>query len=122
MSNEIFEEAMFLMRLAATTSAMGYEYRKHWSSDFRIKEINEFFEKKKESLGADFWNAVFQLPDEQKQMLGFCKWCKEEKEMCIPIWIWACLPEDMPIGGNGGGKMKKDLDSDTRFGCVWWRV
>jgi hypothetical protein len=120
--NDTCKKALAIMRYIANRAASGYEYRNYWGDKTRLKEIDGFFENSAKESDADFWNAVFQLPDEQKQMLGFCKWSDEEKEMCIPMWIWACLPDDMPIGGNGGGKMKKDLDNDTRFGCVWWRV
>lgn len=40
--------------------------------------------------------------------------------MNIPIWIWNLLPEDMYI--DDGGKTVKELDNDTRFGCVWWKA
>lgn len=126
MSNEIdltvFEKAVNLMRYLSNRAGEGYEYDKHWGEKFRAKEINEAFENIKKQYDADFWGSVFALNEFEKRLLGFCKWSDEEKEMCIPIWIWACLPEDMAIGGNAGGKMKKDLDNDTRFGCVWWRV
>ena len=122
MSKEIFEQAVWLMKCIANRAASGYEYRNHWGDKSRLKEIDGFFENSAKNFDAYFWNAVFQLPEEQKSLLGFCKWSNEEKEMCIPIWVWSCLPDDMVIGGNAGGKMKKELDNDTRFGCVWWRV
>lgn len=118
----VFEEAVNLMRYLSNRAGVGYEYDKHWGEKTRVKEINEAFENIKKQHDADFWNSVFALSEYEKQLLGFCKWAYEEKEMCIPIWIWACLPDDMPIGGNANGKLKKDLDNDTRFGCVWWRV
>ncbi len=121
MSKEIFEQALRIMQCVANNTASGYEYREHWGDDYRIKSISDQIENIKEKFKEDFWNAVFELPEEQKMLLGFLKWSKEEKEMGIPIWIWACLPDDMTIGGNGGGKMKKELDNDTWFGCVWWR-
>lgn len=122
--SDIFKQALAIMRFTANRAAEGYEYREHWGSNFRLTEIDGCFERliKDRDFGECFWNAVFRLPDEQKQLLGFWKFSDEEKEMCIPIWIWVCLPEDMVIGGNAGGKMKKDLDGDTRCGCVWWRV
>lgn len=124
MNKEIFEQAMLIMQWVANGVAEGYEYREHWRDEYGIKRTFERFEGLKENpkYGQDFWNAVFALPEEQKRLLGFLKFSNEAKEMCIPIWIWACLPEDMAIGGNAGGKMKKELDNDTRFGCVWWRV
>jgi hypothetical protein len=122
MSKEIFEQALRIMQCVANHAAAGYEYREHWRRDFRIQEIDEFFEKIQKELDADFWNAVFALPEEQKMVLGFLKFSEHDNAMCIPVWIWACLPDDMTISGNAGGKMKKDLDNDTRFGCVWWRV
>lgn len=124
MESEIFEQAIRLMQCIANDGGSGHEYDKHWGKEYRAKSMSDLIEniKKEKDYGADFWNAVFALPEEQKRLLGFLKWSNEEKEMCIPIWIWAYLPEDMAIGGNGGGKMKKDLDNDTRCGCVWWRV
>ena len=121
---ETFEKAIRLMQCIANNGGCGYEYREHWSREYRAESMSSFIEKIKsdEKYGTDFWNAVFALPQEQKRLLGFLKWSDEEKVMCIPIWIWACLPDDMTIGGNGGGEMKKDLDNDIRFGCVWWRV
>ncbi|MBO5681799.1 MAG: hypothetical protein J6T08_08825 [Lentisphaeria bacterium] len=118
----VFEKAVLFMRWLSNRAGAGYEYDRHWGEKFRAEEINEAFESIKNQCDADFWNSVFALSEHEKQLLGFCKWSDEEKEMCIPIWIWACLPDDMPIGGNAGGKLKKDLDNDTRFGCVWWRV
>jgi hypothetical protein len=118
----VFEKAVNIMRYLSNRAGEGYEYDKHWSGKFRAEEINKAFESVKNAYDADFWNSVFALSESEKRLLGFCKWSSEEKEMCIPIWIWACLPDDMVIGGNADGKMKKDLDNDTRFGCVWWRV
>lgn len=121
---EIFEKAIRIMQCIANHGGSVHEYAKHWSKEYRAESMSKLIEeiKSDKDYGADFWNAVLALPEEQKMLLGFLKWSKEEKEMCIPIWIWACLPEDMPIWGNGGGKMKKDLDNDIRCGCVWWRV
>ena len=118
----VFEKAVNIMRYLSNHSGEGYAYDKYWSKNFRAEEIDEAFESIKNKYDADFWNSVFALSEFEKRLLGFCKWSSEEKEMCIPIWIWACLPDDMPIGGNAEGKMKKDLDNDTRFGYVWWRV
>ena len=118
----VFEKTVNIMRYLCNRTGEGYEYDEHWGEKFRTKEINEAFENIKKQHDADFWKSVFALSESEKRLLGFCKWSDEEKEMCIPIWIWACLPDDMVIGGNAGGKMKKDLDNDTRFGCVWWRV
>ena len=118
----VFERAVNLMRYLSNYAGMGYEYDKYWSKKVRAEEINEAVENIKKQYDADFWNSIFALSEHEKQLLGFCKWSGDEKEMCIPIWIWACLPDDMPIGGNAGGKQKKDLDNDTRCGCVWWRV
>lgn len=119
---DVFEQAIRIMQCFANNSAEGYVYKKHWGEYSRLKNTDDFIQKVKEDFKADFWNKVFNLPEEQKRLLGFLKWSNNETGMCIPIWIWACLPEDMPIGGNAGGKMKKDLDNDIRFGCVWWRV
>lgn len=118
----VFEQAVSIMRYLSNSAGEGYEFDKHWSAKFRAEEINEAFENIKKQYDADFWNSVFALSEFEKSLLGFRKWSGEEKEMCIPVWIWACLPDDMPIGGIAGGKLKKDLDNDTRLGCVWWRV
>ena len=118
----VFEKAVNIMRYLSNRAGEGYEYDKHWGEKFRAKEINEAFENIKKQYDADFWNSVFALSKFEKRLLGFGTWSDEEKEMCIPVWIWVCLPDDMPIGGNAGGKLKKDLDNDTRLGCVWWRV
>lgn len=122
MEEQIFEQALRIMQCVANETASGYEYREHWGDSYRIKSISEQIEKLKEQFKEDFWNEVFKLSEEQKRCLGFLKFSEHDKEMCIPIWIWACLPDDMTIDGNAGGQMKKDLDNDTRFGCVWWRV
>lgn len=122
METNVFEQAIRIMHCVSNRAAEGHEYSEHWGKDFRVKEIDEFFKEMQTKFNADFWNDVFNLPKEQKRLLGFLKWSSKDEGMCIPIWIWSCLPEDMVIGGNAGGKMKKDLDKDTRFGCVWWRV
>lgn len=122
MKTTVFEQAIRIMQCVSNRAAEGHEYSEHWGKAFRLKEIDEFFKEMQTKFKADFWNEVFRLPKEQKRLLGFLKWSSKDKGMCIPIWIWSCLPEDMVIGGNAGDKMKKDLDSDTRFGCVWWRV
>lgn len=122
MSKEIFEQALRIMQCVANETASGYEYREHWGGDYRLKSISEQIENLKEKFKEDFWNEVFKLPEEQKRFLGFLKFSEHDKEMCIPIWIWCLLPDDMAIVGNAGGELKKDLDNDTRFGCVWWRV
>lgn len=118
----VFEQAVNIMRYLSNRVGEGYEYNKYWGEKTRINEINKAFETIKKEYDVEFWNRVFSLSEQEKRMLGFRKWSEEEKEMCIPIWIWSCLPDDMTISGNAEGKMKKELDNDTRFGCVWWRV
>lgn len=118
----MFERAVNLMRYLSNRVGEGYEYNKYWGEKTRINAIDKAFETIKKEYDVEFWNSVFSLSEHEKQMLGFRKWSEEEKEMCIPIWIWACLPDDMPISGNAEGKLKKELDNDTRFGCVFWRV
>lgn len=122
--SEIFERALRIMQCVANNASEGHEFSKHWGEKFRAENTDHFIQNVKTNpdYDSEFWNCVFNLPEEQKQILGFLKWSKQEEGMCIPIWIWVCLPDDMSIGGNAEGKMKKDLDNDTRFGCVWWRV
>ena len=120
--SEVFEQALFLMKCLANIAGEGYTFKDAWGENGRVYDIDTRIAKIKEQFDSDFWNKVFLLSDDEKRMLGFMKWSSEEKEMCIPAWIWACLPDYMPNGGNACGKMKKNLDGDTRFGCVWWRV
>lgn len=80
------------------------------------KEIEDAFAAVRKNTIEAFWREVFALPDEQKIALGFKYFEEGDTKMCIPIWIWECLPDDMLIDG----KPKKELDNDTRFGCVWW--
>ena len=114
----IFRKALAVMKYIANGATMGFAYK--WGDATSSAEVKKCFEQIRadKEFGEDFWRKVFSLPEEEKFALGFRKFEEGDSEMCIPLWIWECLPDDMLFGG----KMKKDLDNDTRFGCVWWRA
>lgn len=122
MNNEdVFFKAVNIMRYICNGAAEGNAYKDYWDKTTRCEEIDKRFEsvKKEEPYNThEFWKQVFSLPESQKKFLGFCKWSEDINEMCIPIWIWQLLPDDMEFDG----KQKKDLNNDTRFGCVWWKA
>lgn len=113
--NETFLKAIFVMTRIANAAACSYAYSAGYGD-----EVNERFEMihANEDCGESFWREVFALPYEEKLALGFRKFAEGDTKMCIPIWIWECLPDDMLIEG----KKKKDLDNDIRFGCVYWQA
>lgn len=116
--NDVFRKALAVMRHIASGATVGYAYK--WGGETSADEVKKCFEQVREDadFGEDFWRKVFALSEEEKYALGFKKWEDGDTEMCIPLWIWECLPDDMIFEG----KKKKDLDKDTRFGCVWWKA
>ena len=116
--NPIFHKALGVMKYIANSATMGYAYK--WGDATSADNVKRCFEQLRadKEFGEEFWRDVFKLPEELKFALGFRKFEKGDSEMCIPLWIWECLPDDMLFEG----KMKKDLDNDIRFGCVCWRA
>lgn len=117
--NDVFFAAVNLMRFISNHAAENNAYG--WTAktckDNGDKAFDEI--KKHEKYGTEkFWRDVFALPEDQKSVLGFAKFQEGDKEMCIPLWIWQLLPDDMKFDGEPKGK----LDNDSRFGCVWWRA
>lgn len=117
--NQIFVDTLMIMTRIVNCAGEGWAYRKHWSDEFRCQELNDIFENnyKKDE---EFWKQVFDLPVEQKMLLGFRYFDKNDTKMLIPIWIWNLLPPDMYI--EDGGKTVKELDNDTRGGVVFWKA
>lgn len=116
-----FLKAVNAMRVLASNAASGNAYGKSWEAEFRSKEIDEAFQRLREAepySSEEFWKKVFALPQEVKRVLGFVPFEKGDEKMCIPLWIWQLLPDDMKFDGEPKGK----LDNDSRFGCVWWRA
>ena len=121
MDNDLFFQAMNIMKCICNESAAGNAFKGYWSNNMRCEDIDKTFEsiKNKEPYNThEFWKEVFALPESHKKILGFKKWSEDIKEMNIPIWIWQLLPDDMEFDG----KLKKDLDNEIRFGCVFWRA
>lgn len=118
MLNDTFRKALSVMKYLANSAANGYAYK--WGDKTSANDVKQHFEsiRSDETLGENFWRKVFALSEEEKFALGFRKFEEGDTEMCIPLWIWECLPDNMLFDG----KMKKDLDNDSRFGCVWWRA
>ena len=117
----IFFEAIKIMSFISNIASKGNAFKDYWSNNMRCEDIDKEFDyiKNKEPYNKhEFWKKIFSLPDNYKLILGFRKWSEDDKDMCIPIWIWQCLPDNMEFEG----KMKKDLDNETRFGCVFWKA
>ena len=117
--NQIFVDALMIMTRIINCAGEGWAYRKHWNDEFRCQELNDIFENKYKK-DEEFWKQVFDLPVEQKMLLGFRYFDKNDTKMLIPIWIWNLLPLDMYI--EDGGKTVKELDNDTRGGVVFWKA
>jgi len=118
--NNIFEDALSIMIYLVNNAASEVAYNQ--SSETWTKSA---FRHIKESKKADFWKKVFKLDDELRFLLGFKKWSSTDKEMLIPIWIIECLPDDFDLTVTsimGGRCSIKDIDKDTRFGCVAYMV
>lgn len=119
--NEIFEKALGYMIYLANESAHSVAYNQ--DANYWTKEA---FKKLKESNGkCEFWKQVFKLDDEYRYKLGFKKWDSSHAEMLIPLWIVECLPEDFDciVTSIFGEKSSiKDINKDTRFGCIAYMV
>ena len=121
MESDVFFRAINLMRYICNSAAEGNAFKPYWGDKFRCNQIDEHIDliKKEEPYNThEFWKEVFGLPESYKILLGFRKWSEDMEEMCIPIWIWQLLPDDMMFDGTP----KKDLNNDTRFGCVFWKA
>lgn len=111
MNETVFEQACRLMNIIANSASYCNE-----------KEIIATFEDIKNHQPFNtiaFWSNVFHLSDNEKYLLGFRKFSEKDIKMNIPLWIWKCLPDNIVINGR---YLKKDLDNDDRFGCVWWKA
>ena len=114
--NDIFKQTLVLMRHISNSVGENCEYNLNQFS--KIKDAIEEIKTTKPFNTKEFWLKVFELSEEEKECLGFIKFDNTDKKMCIPIWIWHLLPNDMLFDG----KLKSDLDNDIRFGCVWWKA
>ena len=116
--NDTFLKALSVMRFIASGAAEGHAYK--WDGESIAYEIKTRFGQVRnhDGYGESFWREVFALSAEEKYALGFKTIWEGEEKMLIPLWIWECLPDDMIFEG----KKKKDIDNDTRFGCVCWRA
>lgn len=108
-NNDIFYRAAWIAAKLETCAAqdvthIGFEK----VTRARIKSFKE-----NPDYGADFWRNVCALSDKEKRVLGF-KELVAGGGMCLPLWVCLCLPDDMSVNS----KKVKDLDSDSRFGCV----
>lgn len=117
---EVFQKAAMAMTRICAATAECHSYG--WGDEFKAEHIASTFLRLKEDevLSSElFWRKVFDLPEEKKSILGFIHFSEGEgNKMCIPLWIWCFLPDDMVLEGG----VKKDLDNDNRFGCVWWQA
>lgn len=118
--SSIFEEAVIIMTHILNITGSGVAYSNNWSNEFRCKEIDEAFKIEKARHDEYFWRKVFVLSTKEKLILGFRYFDENKDKMCIPIWIWNLLPDNMYI--EDGRKMVKDLNNDTRAGLVFWKV
>lgn len=118
MEENIFEKACILMNGVCNLSGECYAFKKFWGENGVCSEIDAYFSRHKQDEG--FWRKVFSLSEKEKLILGFRYYEQGDSKMNIPIWIWNLLPDDMYI--EDGGKTVKELDNDTRFGCVFWRA
>lgn len=118
MEDKVFDKVVKYMGLVVTAAGEGNAFKNNWNNDFRCEQIDNVFGFIKENTDEEFWKSVFNLPYVKKLMLGFKYFDENDTKLLIPIWIWNCLPDNMLIEG----KMKKDLDNDTRFGCVFWKA
>lgn len=115
-TSETFKKALGLMIGIANQVAMGkaYNQKEYW--------LDRAFSHAKEDYDAAFWHEVFNLPEEEKRMLGFGKWSADSKGMLIPIWVFECIPDDFDLEVTsimGDTRQLKDVtDIDTRFGCL----
>lgn len=115
-TSETFKKALGLMIGIANQVAMGkaYNQKEYW--------LDRAFSNAKEDYSAAFWHEVFNLPEEEKRMLGFGKWSADSKGMLIPIWVFECIPDDFDLEVTsimGDTRQLKDVtDTDTRFGCL----
>ena len=110
-----FERAIVLMAYLANQSAHPVAYNQDANS-----WIKDTYKRMKECYDVDFWKEVFALNTEQKLMLGFRIWY-DENALVIPLWIIECLPDDFDAiveSINGQRVHIKDINKDTRAGCV----
>lgn len=97
------------------------------SENFYKTEIQNLFKKIQSETDKEFWDNAFDLSIEDKHLLGFRKYNKNESKMLIPLWIVECLPDNYEkevttIFGNAVILSNKVEDKDTKFGCTCYMV
>lgn len=110
------ENIMRHLTFIANKAAEGFVY-KPWSDEFVGKELRAAMEQVYKSMGeAIDWDV---LTVKEAKELGFCKWDEGAELYLIPIWLYPAIPDDLELTCiSGETAFKKDIDTDTRFGCL----
>ena len=103
----------------ANAAALVHMHQDYWPSESAKCEILNAVEKFNEGIAnAIDWDN---LTKEEAIQLGFVTW--SGSLFLIPAYLYGVLPEDKEFFGiMGGTYFKKDMDIDTRFGCLQYGI
>lgn len=107
----------------ANVVAESIVYEKHWGAKFCCKENREAFDKAMDEIRKELdWDN---LTDDDCNELRFRKWEESNPLRLIPIWLYKAIPVGTKLTSIGGGEVVfdgKNIDTDTRFGCLAWGI
>jgi hypothetical protein len=124
-----FEKFKSIRDLIVTRAINGFIYRKNWSNEFRIKEIDSIpdtlkrWEENNDTTYTELQPSDLTV-DEMKE-LGFMRWSENSDMMLIPLWIYPFLADVLTttdINGVTSTLNKSDIDTDHRCGCLAYGI
>ena len=100
-------------------------YKEHWSNEFCMHHIEDTFESIKKQFTKEICENILKLPNIQKLDLGFKYWDEANDKMLIPLWFIMIIPETFDVEVTsifGDNTSIKNIDNDTRAGCVAYYI
>lgn len=95
----------------------------NWSDDFCRKEIKEASEKFNNELRKHI--DFFKLTREEAIELRFGKWMDDSDLYLIPLYLLPIIPIGTEVESIGGETIVyngKNIDTETRFGCLAYGI
>lgn len=96
---------------------------KSWDDHFCREEVNDHTSKMIEEVKKhiDFYH----LTKKEAKELRFGKWSDNSNLYLIPLWLLPVIPVGITLTCISGDKIVydgKNIDIDTRFGCLAWGI
>ncbi len=119
MKQEILHTLGYLANALAETVV----YKDSWDAKFCKEEMERAYHKANEALKEYLdWDN---LTEQDCKDLRFMKWSDETNIRLIPIWLYGAIPVGIKLTSIGGEEIVfdgKNIDTDTRFGCLAYGI